>query len=1107
MTTAFQELIRNLNLFIKRYYYNQLIKGALYFISGFIGLAVVISLLEYFGFFSSQIRAVLFFGFIAFNVFVFIKYLIIPLLHLFKIGKSVTLDDAAVLLGRFFKNVVDDKITNTLQLRKYLEQDNHKSELLIASIEQKSALLARYPFKNAVNFSENKKYLYPALVIILLFLSGWYLAPMAFRDPVNRIVQFDRHFERPAPFDIYLLNELPLSGFKNERFTLKLEPRGNVLPSEIFISYGKIRHKMNSTERNLFEHEFRNLDKTTKFFIEANGFNFGPYTLNIISKAVIKGFSLSVDYPGYTGRRKDTFQNVGDLEIPEGSIVSWSIFTEDTDKVQFQDRKSALDTIIGYTKSNSFEFRKKVLNELEYSIVAMDQEAARGDSLSYFIKIIKDMSPVISINEYRDSILVSRIFMQGMIRDDYGFSRLSFHYKIISDRSSDEKFISVPIPFDPKVLNQNFYYAINLNEYSLQPGDGMELFFQVTDNDAVNGPKSTRSEIFIYNIPTYEEIIAESIQNDEQVKSGLSHNLRNLNELQNEIDKLRREMLRTDNVTWEQRESLKNLLEKQNQAMKEFENTQRSLEEQMVKEQQFQEKNSDILKKQQELEKLFDEVLSDEMKDLFKKIQEELEKLNKEEIFQMLDKMQFEMSDFENRLDRALELFKQLQVERMMQETIEALDRLKEDQALLNQNMNEEGIDKQTNENQEELNRNFDFIDKMIEDMKDRNSELSRPNKLEDTSGLQDEIKNKMDTALEQMKRNNMRNSNNMQQDAAKAMDKLSEALKQMQQQMQKQNLAEDIRTLREILDNLIKSSFNQEDLMKDVGNINVRDPRYVDLIQTQRKIKDDLRIIQDSLNALAKRQVQIQSIVNRELSDIQMNIDQSLDHLINRRKQTGMGRQQFVMTHINNLALLLNESMQNMQNMMDQMGAQDMQMGEGNPGMQDLRQMQEEMNKMLDQLQKGHQPKPGESGEGGMSMSERLARMAAQQEAIRNSLNDMSKERRKRGEETKGLDEIMKEMEGIEMDIVTNNISRRTQIRQQQILTRMLEHEKAEKEQEKEEQRVGNTAKVYDLSNPEQFFEYNRMKNREVEMLRSLPPAFRPHYKSLTELYFLNVD
>jgi hypothetical protein len=623
-------------------------------------------------------------------------------------------------------------------------------------------------------------------------------------------------------------------------------------------------------------------------------------------------------------------------------------------------------------------------------------------------------------------------------------------------------------------------------------------------------PKQLKADFIPSVFPDYDELLAQTMAGEEEIKSGLGQSREEINDIQREIDQLRRSMLESETITWEQQESLKQLLDKQQEAQENYEKLREFSESQNIRDQQFRKQDDNILKKQEELQRLFEEVLTDEMKELYQKIQEELEKLNREEVFEMLNRFQFEMSDLENRLDRALELFKQLQVERMLSESIDRLDRIKENQDSLSKDIDEGASSEDVAEDQEKLNQDFENLSEMLQDMMQKNEELVRPNPLDDTTPMQENIWEMLREALQQLMQNNSNAAQKKQNNASDAMQQMGNSLKAMQAAMQQQNLAEDIRTLREILDNLVKTSFAQEELMEEVRIVNVRDPRFVNLIQDQRKISNDLQMIQDSLNALARRQIQIESFVTREIAEINMNIEQAIDHLINRRKHTGASRQQFVMTHVNNLALLLNESMQNMQMQM-QMQAQGegdpSQSGEGAPSFQDLRQMQEQMNQMLEQLREGNQPMPGESGQEGMSMSEQLARMAAEQEAIRNRLNELANQLRSDGEETRELEQIMREMERTELEIVTNNISRQTQLRQQRILTRLLEHEKAHMEREQEERRVGETAKTYDLSNPEDFFEYNRIKNRSIEMLRSLPPGFKPHYRNLVEMYFLNVE
>jgi len=133
---------------------------------------------------------------------------------------------------------------------------------------------------------------------------------------------------------------------------------------------------------------------------------------------------------------------------------------------------------------------------------------------------------------------------------------------------------------------------------------------------------------------------------------------------------------------------------------------------------------------------------------------------------------------------------------------------------------------------------------------------------------------------------------------------------------------------------------------------------------------------------------------------------------------------------------------------------------------------------------------------------------MAAEQEAIRNQLKQLTDEMRNQGREVgEELDQLQRDMERSELEMLRKELSTRTILRQEQILTRLLEHHRAELQREQEARREGTTAKDYDLSNPEEIFEYNRIREREVDMLRSLPPGLRPFYRSLVEQYFLHVD
>jgi len=97
--------------------------------------------------------------------------------------------------------------------------------------------------------------------------------------------------------------------------------------------------------------------------------------------------------------------------------------------------------------------------------------------------------------------------------------------------------------------------------------------------------------------------------------------------------------------------------------------------------------------------------------------------------------------------------------------------------------------------------------------------------------------------------------------------------------------------------------------------------------------------------------------------------------------------------------------------------------------------------------------------------------------------------------------------MEKTEKDIVNRKITQETLERQKEILTRLLKSEKAELEREQEERREATEARDYERSNPEEIMEYFKMKNNEVELLKTLPPNLTPFYRNKVSEYFFRVE
>jgi len=134
---------------------------------------------------------------------------------------------------------------------------------------------------------------------------------------------------------------------------------------------------------------------------------------------------------------------------------------------------------------------------------------------------------------------------------------------------------------------------------------------------------------------------------------------------------------------------------------------------------------------------------------------------------------------------------------------------------------------------------------------------------------------------------------------------------------------------------------------------------------------------------------------------------------------------------------------------------------------------------------------------------------MAAQQEMIRQAIKEMERQLREingeKGENGNGsnLSDVIPKMEQTELDLVNKQLTDQMIRRQRDILTRLLESEKALRERELDEEREGEQANDYDKIFPPAMDEYLKAKEKEIELLKTIPPKLNPYYKKEVNDYF----
>lgn len=1099
-------LIRKLNQFIKKYYTNKILKGSLLFVSIALVLFLAFSLLESQFYFSTGVRKVLFYSYILGCLGMMIYWVVIPFLNYNKLGKTISHEQAASIIGNHFSDV-QDKLLNILQLKKQAG-DQAGAELIHASINQKSEEIKIVPFRKAIDLNKNRKYLKYAVPPFTIFLILLFAAPSLITDSTHRLINNNKQFEKDAPFH-FRVDEASLEALQYDDLPITVEVDGEVKPKDVFIDVDGYQYRLKDDGNGKYSYIFRNIQKEMQFNLFSGKVRSDDYNISVLKKPSLSDFTVTLDYPGYTGRKDETVNSIGDFIVPQGTKVSWYLNTENTEAVKFgfSDNKESKES----TKSaeNAYTYSKRLMRDLFYKIYVTNEYLPQGDSTSYAINVIPDMNPNISVQKIQDSVEQNILYFVGSASDDYGLRSLSFNYIIRKSNGAELPVVSTKLP-DPAKTQVQYDYLLDINDLKLEPGDNVSFYFEVYDNDGVNGSKSARTGIMNYSKASIEELEEKEEKNDEEIKNDLMESLKESKKIKDELKKLKEKLLQKNELDWQDRKELEELLERQKELQKMVDEAKKKFEENLQNQEEMQATPEDIKEKQEQMQELFEETVNNEMEELMEQIQELLQELEKDNALEMMEEMKMNEKNMEQNMDRLLELYKQLEVEKEANEIIEKLEELAEEQEELSQEtQNEEKSQEELQEEQEKINEEFEKLEEKLEKLEEKNEELEVPKDLgQENEEKTDEIQEDLDDSKESLDKQENSKAAKSQKKAAKKMKSMAESMQGAMDAGEQEQMQEDIDALRQLLENLIDLSYDQEDLIDAVNGTRANTPKYVSLVQSQFKLKDDFRLIQDSLIELSKRVAQIESFVTEKVNEIEVNLEQSLNHLEDRQKPQANDNQRRVMKNTNDLAVMLSETMQNMQQQMSASGSGSCSKpgatGSGKGGkagqvpMDKITEGQEGLGKKLKEMMEGQ--KKGDKGS-----AKDFAQAAARQAALRKALEEIrqSQQEQGKGKGAGGLDELIDQMDKIEVDLVNKKLNNEMLKRQQDIVTRLLEAEKAERQREKDKKRIAERTSEKERKYPPAIEEYIKKKESEVEMYKTVSPALKPYYKFLVEEYY----
>lgn len=1116
----FQHTQKKLVIATRRFFSLKGFSSTLFFLFSFLSLFLVFILLELLfdlaPFFRLSFWVLVFLVALFFSIRYFLP-LIKPVFHpqiddFYKISRIIGSANSDVQDSLIdFLQIYNEQSTNSYPVFKYL------------SLKQLYIKFQNVDFHNIVNFriliEPAKRLSIVGIVFLLLFL----LFPQSMTEAALRVLNPTKSFEKPLP--ITLNNK---SGdkviLKNEKVSLEGDFEGT-RPQKLWLM---IETSNTSDNSKVIEKLEVPLNLGKNFFYEIMHVKYGffywfeaeigivPFKDKTVlsnkgevivkERPYIRNLQIKLNYPAYT-KLPDQLLAPNDGEI--SALIGTGV------NIEIEANKILANADIVFLDSSTIPLKiienrgygKFVINrDEEYKIVILDNDSITNyQPVQYSIFALQDENPFVEIakpgqdldleDDLKISILVN-------LRDDFGFTKLKLKGNVIRAASNqDTNTFDIELPYQNlergKAISETQW---DLYPFYLTPEDYITYYAEVFDNDRVSGPKSARSNTFIIRLPSIMDMIEQSGEELAERLDQTDEIVKKSGELRKKLEEVNRDMKRENELTWERKKELKEHLENQKESLEKLESIQKNLEE-IVNELDNREMlSAETLEKYFELQKMFHDLATPEIQDAMNKLQEALEKSDLDEVKKALQEFSLSVDEFEKSIERTYELFKQIQLEQKMDEINKLAEKITEDQKQINKSLKEDQqVDKNQLGNKENnLERETNFLqEKMEETQKEFQEKLS--NQLEDLRNAQEflkdnQISDQMREMQQQLYSGDIQQAQKSGQNIQQQMEMLQSMLQQAKQNMAQMQKQEVMQAMQKVTQDILKASYQQEGLFEQSNRTDIASSQVNDIARKQGQMRENAIQIIKQLVDISKKTFFLSPQLNQTMASLMSNMDNSLGNLENRDIRNAANAQKKAMAN-------LNQAILSMQNSMDQLSH-----SSSASGFEQFMQQLQQMAGQQGQLNQQSMSLMNQLGEGKLQLSnEALARLAAQQDMIRQSLEKLNDEMGHQGNVLGRLDDLGKEMEDVVKKLQQQQFDRKVIERQEKILSRLLDAQKSVREKEYSKKREAEREdRIIVKSPPELRREIMDRENKlQKELIQSLKEGYSTEYKDYIKLYY----
>ena len=1016
------------------------------------------------------------------------------------------------------------RLIAALQFSESKESDlaGYSTDLIYATLlqaEQKSTglnfneIISAYPlWRNLRNLALTGV---AALLMLILFPGLFSFSYEVYSRPTELITPPLGYTLSPYPGDFTAIKYRDIdigAVIKGDKFPDKAVvyyrfTEGNWQKTEINLT-GIAHHPSSFGDSALILTTVKQARRPLEYYVRAGRTTTPTAHIEVVDRPRVTGIKLSLFYPDYTGLAPAVIdENDGNISAVLGTRVTMKIETNLAAikaEMLFDDSSRSPFEINGLTAEQSFRVEK----DRRYVVHLMDkQNEVNPDPIEYKITAIPDDYPVIEvIRPGGDMNLNEDMIVPLLLRisDDYGFSSLILKYNIISGGNKGEEKIAV-LHFSDRIKTEGeIDFAWDIEPLYLQPSDYVQYHFELADNDRISGPKVTVSRQYIARLPSLDEIISQTEREQNQNIDRAEESMKAQKELAERLTNIARKLEEEKNsgdkkLAWQHQQELEEIANKQGDVEKQVQDAAKQMENLVNKMQENRATSREVLEKLVEIQKLFEEIATPEMREARLKLMEALKKMDPKQLEQALKDFQLSQQELMERLDRTIALLKKMKIEQKVNALTEIAKELAAKQEKVNQNTSDSAAEKLPSLAPEEKK-----VKEQLDDLKRQAQELRQMLKETPYSKVQD-----ADQFCKAVEQNDAgQNMENMSQNLSgkkkdpalnegkQALSKLLSMLDSMQKgqaSMCQGGDSEIAGKMREAIDDINYLSDNQEVLIDQAAMIQGQSEVLRDLAAQQQVLKESVGGLARRIVEMGKESPFIAAELDNLVQKAMANMDLSIDKFTNRFGAEGGSYQQEALYNLNRAAVRMLDALESQKNCNKG--------GSCNKPTQKLNSLCDRQD-MLNRKTQSQCQNPKD-----LSPSDREAmqRLAAEQDGIHKSLEQLEQEFGDSREVLGRLDAISKDMEKIVDQLSSGPVGQETLERQLKVYSRMLDAARTMQRKDFTEQRKAETGKDILRNSPPALSGDQLQGGLKVEdkLRQFLDESYPPEYEQHIKAYF----